>query len=139
MITRFIQAQKKTYGQALNEIHNGKKQSHWIWYIFPQLRELGISETSKYYGIANIQEAQEYYQNDYLRKNLLTICNELLNIKGQTITEIVGMDDVKVHSCITLFLQVDKDNKTFKNIIDKYYNGILDYNTINILEKQKQS
>ena len=139
MITRFIQAQRKTFGQALKEIHNGKKQSHWIWYIFPQLRELGISETSKYYGIANIQEAQEYYKNDYLKNNLLTICNELLNIKNKTITEIFGMDDIKVHSCITLFLQVDKDNKVFKDIIDKYYNGILDINTINILEEQKQS
>lgn len=132
-IERFIIAQKKDYEKALQEIKNGKKTSHWIWYIFPQLKGLGNSTTSTYYGINNIEEAREYYNNDYLRNNLLEICNALL-LLDNNIRNIFGYPDyLKVHSCVTLFEIVAKDEEVFKKIIDKFYNGKRDNNTINIL------
>jgi uncharacterized protein (DUF1810 family) len=132
-LKRFKDAQKKMYNQAYIEIKNGKKESHWIWYIFPQLEQLGYSNTAKYYGIKNLNEAKRYYKNDYLRNNLLNICQALLDIDNKTIKEIVGYDDVKVHSCITLFLQVDKNNTILLNVLKKYFNDVLDKNTLIIL------
>ena len=132
-IERFIIAQKRDYEKALQEIKNGKKTSHWIWYIFPQLKGLGNSTTSMYYGINNIEEAREYYNNDYLRNNLLEICNALL-LLDNNIRNIFGYPDyLKVHSCVTLFEMVAKDEIVFKKIIDKFYNGKRDNNTINLL------
>ena len=132
-IERFINAQKRDYEKALQEIKNGKKTSHWIWYIFPQLKGLGNSTTSMYYGINNIEEAREYYNNDYLRNNLLEICNALL-LLDNNIRNIFGYPDyLKVHSCVTLFEMVAKDEIIFKKIIDKFYNGKRDNNTINLL------
>ena len=132
-IERFIIAQNRDYEKALQEIKNGKKTSHWIWYIFPQLKGLGNSTTSMYYGINNIEEAREYYNNDYLRNNLLEICNALL-LLDNNIRNIFGYPDyLKVHSCVTLFEMVAKDEIVFKKIIDKFYNGKRDNNTINLL------
>ena len=132
-IERFIIAQNRDYEKALQEIKNGKKTSHWIWYIFPQLKGLGNSTTSMYYGINNIEEAREYYNNDYLRNNLLEICNALL-LLDNNIRNIFGYPDyLKVHSCVTLFEIVAKDEIVFKKIIDKFYNGKRDNNTINLL------
>ena len=91
-IDRFVQAQKNRvsgYKVALNEIRNGHKESHWIWYIFPQLKELGHSPTAQYYGIKNKQEAKEYLQNDLLRKNLIEISEELYK-QNDNIRKIVG-------------------------------------------------
>ena len=76
-LDRFIEAQKKNYNQALQEIKSGKKSSHWIWYIFPQLKGLGFSTMSEYYGIENIAEAKAYLNNEYLRNNLIQIAQAL--------------------------------------------------------------
>lgn len=134
-LKRFKDAQKEMYNQAYEEILSGKKTSHWIWYIFPQLEELGYSATAKYYGIKNLKEAKRYYKNKYLRENLLDICDALLRVQDKTIEEIVDWDDVKVHSCITLFLQVDKDNPILNKVLNKYFNGELDINTLEILKR----
>lgn len=133
-LNRFKKAQKKMYDQAYEEIINGKKVTHWIWYIFPQLEVLGYSETAKYYGIKNLKEAKRYYKNKYLRDNLLDICDALLRVEGKTIQQIVDWDDVKVHSCITLFLQVDKENPILNKVLIKYFDGMLDINTLNALK-----
>ena len=133
-LKRFKQAQKEMFEQAYEEILSGKKTSHWIWYIFPQLEELGHSSTAKYYGIKNLKEAKKYYKDDYLRDNLLDICDALLRVQGKTISEIVDWDDVKVHSCITLFLQVDKDSAILNGVLRKYFNGELDINTLEALK-----
>ena len=133
-LKRFKDAQKEMYNQAYEEILSGKKTSHWIWYIFPQLEQLGYSATSKYYGIKDLKEAKRYYKNKYLRENLLDICDALLRVQDKTIEEIVDWDDVKVHSCITLFLQVDKDNPILNKVLNKYFNGELDINTLEILK-----
>ena len=132
-LKRFKDAQNKMYNKAYAEIKNGKKVNHWIWYIFPQLEQLGVSSTSKYYGIKDLNEAKRYYKNYYLRNNLLNICQALLDVNDKTIDEIVGYDDIKVHSCITLFLQVDENNTILLNVLNKYFNNELDVNTLNVL------
>ena len=89
-LERFIKAQKEDSVMALKEIKNGRKRNHWIWYIFPQLKGLGTSAMAQYYGLENLEEAKEYYNNDYLRKNLLEITNALLSLDNTNIESILG-------------------------------------------------
>lgn len=135
LLSRFRKAQKEDYAMAYYEIKIAqKKTNHWIWYIFPQLEDLGYSATAKYYGLKNLKEAKKYYKNKRLRENLIGISKALLDIEGKDIVDIVGFIDAKkIQSCMTLFLEVDKDNEIFKAIIDKYYGGELDENTLNLL------
>ena len=136
-LQRFIDAQQKKYQTALTEIKQGKKQSHWIWYIFPQLEELGHSSTAKYYGIKNKQEAIEYLKNDTLRKNLIEISEELYK-QNDSIRKIVGYPDyLKVKSCMTLFSYIDPTINVFQKIIDKFYQGQPDEITLKLLQKNK--
>lgn len=134
-LDRFIIMQKKDYDIALKEIKNGKKQTHWIWYIFPQLKELGISSTSKYYGINDINEAKEYLNNNYLKNNLIEISTALCNLNNYNVHEIFGFpDELKVKSCMTLFYYANPNIKIFKDVIDKYYNGEFDQKTIDLIK-----
>lgn len=134
-LERFINAHEKNYKNALLEIKNGKKQTHWMWYIFPQIKGLGHSTTAKYYEIKSIEEAKAYLNNKYLKNHLIEISSELLKLKNNNITQILGTpDDLKLHSSMTLFSIIDKDNKVFKEVLNKFYNGIKDENTIQILK-----
>ena len=136
-IDKFIKAQEKDYELALNEIKSGKKRSHWIWYIFPQLSSLGFSSTAKYYGIKDLEEAKEYLENDILKSHLEEITNELLMLPSNDILSIVGYpDNLKINSCMTLFY-LASNNELYKKVIDKYYNSKMDENTIKLLEVQK--
>lgn len=133
-LDRFMEAQKRVFTIALKEIKNGKKESHWIWFIFPQLKELCQSKTSLYYGINGLEEATEYLNNPYLRKNLITITKTLLELDSNDPTLILGYpDNLKVRSCMTLFYYVDNSISVFKEVIDKYYNGEFDEVTLDIL------
>lgn len=133
-INRFIKAQEKDYANALREIKNGKKTSHWIWYIFPQLQGLGRSSISNYYGIKDLAEAKEYMNNDYLKNNLLEICQKLLLLNND-IKDIFGYPDyLKVQSCLTLFEIVSPEESVFREVLNKFYNGEIDSNTINLLK-----
>lgn len=133
-LERFITAQERDYDIALKEIQNGYKRSHWMWYIFPQLADLGYSATAKFYGIKNIEEADAYLKNEYLKTNLIEISNALYQI-NDNISNILGYpDDLKLKSCMTLFNYVDPTIEIFSKIIDKFYNGEKDLNTIKILE-----
>lgn len=133
-LDRFIKVQKINYNTALDEIRNGKKITHWMWYIFPQIKGLGYSETAKYYAIENIEEAKEYLNNEYLYNNIIEICNELLSIKSNNIVEIMGyIDSLKLCSSMTLFYLVDSSNNTFKQVLEKYYNGKFDERTLEIV------
>lgn len=135
-LDKFIEAQEVNYNQALKEIRNGKKLTHWTWYIFPQLKGLGTSNTANYYGIENLEEAKAYLKIDYLRHNLLEITQALLDLDSNP-TKVLGYpDDLKVKSCMTLFHYADPSITIFKEIIDKYYNGIFDTNTINLLDRR---
>ena len=133
-LERFIKAQEIYYSIALNEIKNGRKESHWIWFIFPQLKGFGSSYNSYYYGIDNKKEATEYYNNDYLRNNLIEITKALLDSNKGRIIDIVGYpDDLKIKSSMTLFYNIS-NNTIFKNVIDKYYNKEFDKKTLEMLK-----
>ena len=133
-IDRFIEAQERDYPVALKEIKSGHKQSHWIWYIFPQIKGLGYSETAQYYAIEDVEEAKAYLNNEYLHNNLVEICQELLKLKSNDIVDIMGYpDNLKLCSSMTLFSFVAPDEKIFEQVLDKYYDSKLDKKTLEIL------
>ena len=130
-INRFLEAQETTYQQALQEVKSGRKTSHWIWYIFPQIEGLGKSYASHYYGIEDIEEAKAYLQQPILKQRLLEISSALLEVEGKNSFEIFGtLDAIKVQSSMTLFHITNPEEEVFKQVLDKYYDGTLDENTI---------
>lgn len=132
-LQRFIDAQKNSYDQALKEIKIGCKVSHWMWYIFPQIKGLGHSSTAVYYAIDSLDEAKEYLQNPILNKRLFEISNALLELKNNNPVIILGYpDNLKLQSSMTLFYVASK-NKVFKQVIDKFYDGQFDKNTLRII------
>jgi uncharacterized protein (DUF1810 family) len=132
-IDRFIQPNEEDYEIALKEIKKGHKESHWIWYIYPQLRGLGQSYMSYYYEIKDLNEAKEYLNHPILGKRLIEITKTLLLLDIQNPIKIFGsIDAVKVKSCMTLFYLASK-NKLFMNVLEKFYNGRFCEKTIQIL------
>lgn len=137
-LTRFLDAQNQLYLTALSEIKSGQKQSHWMWFIFPQLKGLGRSETAKFYGINTIEEATAFLEHPVLGKHLVQISIELLNIDGRTANDIFGdPDDIKLRSSMTLFANVPNADPAFQNVIDKYFNSLQDKLTLELLLKNK--
>lgn len=133
-IDRFIKMQELYYEVALSEIKDGYKRTHWIWYIFPQLKGLGQSYNSEYYGLDSVDEVIEYMNNPYLRNNMIEICNELYKL-DDSIENIFGYPDyLKLNSCMTLFEYSISEEKIFGKIIDKFYNGKRDRVTLEMLE-----
>ena len=132
-LSKFIKAQKFNYKNALAEITHGQKTSHWIWFIFPQLKILGASPTAKYYGIEDLDEAKDYLSNEILRKNLLEISQALLDLKNNDIEFIMGssIDKKKLLSSMTLFHLAEPTCEIFTKIIEKYFGGTLDSKTVN--------
>lgn len=136
-LERFIEPQEQDYEQALKEIRNGRKVSHWIWYIFPQLRGLGKSYMSDYYGIRDLDEAKAFLQDPYLGKNLQEISEALLNLDNDNVTQIMGRpDDMKLKSSMTLFVCADPENAVFEKVLEKFYNGHKDGRTLKMLSKE---
>ena len=136
-LDRFISAQKEYYDIALKEIRNGEKRSHWMWFIFPQIKGLGETDISKYYAIESIDEAKAYLNNEDLSRNLIEITNAILDVKNKTAVEILGFPDYyKLRSSMTLFYEASK-NELFKRVVDKYYNSELDDLTLKILKKEE--
>ena len=135
-LERFILAQEKDYKKALLEIKSGYKKSHWIWYIFPQLQELGYSDFAKFYGIKSKEEAKAYLENAYLRKHLIEIAQELYKLEDN-ITNILGYpDDLKVKSSMTLFHAIDPSIPIFDEILKKFYHGEKDQQTLALLKRK---
>lgn len=133
-LDRFIQAQGHSYETALSEIKNGFKRTHWMWYIFPQLKELGRSSTAKYYGIEDLEEAKMYLAHPVLGTRLKEISEALLKLETNDPYRVMGdIDGLKLCSSMTLFAEVDGYDSVFGKVIDKYYNGNKDMNTIHIL------
>ena len=131
---RFIEAHERSYQTALREIQNGRKCSHWMWYIFPQIHGLGKSPTSQYYAIRDLEEAAAFLEDPFLGGNLQEICAELLKAKTDDPTEIFGKpDDQKLRSCMTLFAHVPGASIVFQQVLDKFYNGRQDMRTLKIL------
>lgn len=133
-ISRFMKAHQSDYQRALTEIKNGKKVSHWMWYIFPQLKGLGCSFTSEYYGIQDLDEAKAYLADPILGRHLIEICNALLSLDTNDATEVVGRpDDRKLKSSMTLFDAATESSDVFRLVLEKYYNGKKDYRTLEML------
>lgn len=133
-LQRFLDAQQGEYEQALAEVRNGRKYSHWIWYIFPQLKGLGMSYNSQYYGISGKEEAETYLAHPVLGERLREIASAFLQLKGKTAQEVFGsLDAMKVLSCMTLFNEVAPDD-LFQQVIDRYYQGKPDETTTKMLK-----
>lgn len=138
-LERFRRAQAADYAQALSEIRAGRKRSHWIWYIFPQIHGLGYSSTSRYYAIRNLEEAKEYLNDPVLGPHLLEISRALLDLETNDPHQVFGSpDDLKLLSCMTLFEQADPENEVFGQVIDKFYGGRRDKKTLKILQNEKE-
>lgn len=133
-LERFVKAQQHNYEIAKEELSRGRKESHWIWYIFPQLKGLGMSSTSNYFGIRDIEEAKEYYSHPILGKRLIELTKIVLNINTDGIHKIMpSPDDLKLRSSMTLFYAATGD-ELFMSVIDKYYDGQLDRKTLRLLK-----
>ena len=136
-LSRFLKAQENTFHVALSEIKSGRKRSHWMWYIFPQFKGLGFSETSKYYAINNLEEALDYLNHPILGERLKLITIELLALHEKNAYLIFGNpDDLKLKSSMTLFAAIDNsDENIFKLVLDKFFNGQCDYKTIRLINE----
>ena len=135
-IDRFLEPQKTSYTIALEEVRNGRKVSHWMWYIFPQLRGLGQSNVAWYYGIEDLSEAKAYLAHPVLGHRLREITQTALELSETDPTKIFGWpDNMKFRSCMTLFEQVSEDD-LFTKALDKFFGGQEDFMTLELL-KQK--
>lgn len=135
-LNRFIDAHLRDYPNALSEIKIGRKQSHWMWYIFPQIAGLGTTEISNYYSIQNIEEAKAYMEEPLLRSHLLEISEALLALDTNDANQIFGFpDDMKLKSSMTLFSEACPDVDIFQKVLNKFFNGIKDQKTVNLLKK----
>ena len=129
-LERFVVAQEQIYARALEEIRRGKKRSHWMWFIFPQLKELGRSATAQFYGIASNAEAQEYVRHPILGMRLKQCSQIVLEHRHKTAHEIFGSpDDMKLRSCMTLFALAAPGERVFTEVLDAFYPGDPDLRT----------
>lgn len=135
-LSRFINAQEGIYDTAINELKNGQKYSHWMWFIFPQINGLGRSNTAKYYSIKSLEEARQYLNHPTLGSRLVECTEALLAIEGRSITQIFTYpDDKKFKSSMTLFDLVSIPDSVFKKALDKYFNGCRDSRTLDKSDK----
>jgi len=133
-LNRFVLAQETDYAVALSEIKRGRKRSHWMWYIFPQLSGLGFSATSKRYSIKSVEEAVAYLCHPVLGRRLKECVEATLGNEGRSAHEIFGSpDDVKLQSCATLFACVSPNGSIFEQLLHKYFQGERDGNTLRLL------
>ncbi len=133
-LERFRRAQERDYEDALREIRGGRKRSHWIWYIFPQLQELGRSGTAQYYGLSGLDEARAYMADPVLAAHLLEISEALLALDSSDPRAVMGWpDDLKLCSCMTLFELAAPEQTVFARVLEKYYGGRRDSLTLRLL------
>ncbi|MBQ9949188.1 MAG: DUF1810 domain-containing protein [Clostridia bacterium] len=133
-LERFVVQHEVLYNTALREIKNGKKEEHWMWYIFPQLRGLGRRQRSYEYGIESLDEAVAFLQHPYLGSNLREITGELLKLETDNVYDVFEDPDVKkLCSCMTLFSYASADNADFLAVIDKFFKGRKDRLTCEML------
>jgi uncharacterized protein (DUF1810 family) len=133
-LARFVDAQRDRYDSALAEIARGRKRSHWMWYVFPQLAGLGASETSRKYAIQSLAEADAYLCHELLGPRLAACAEAALAVEGRSAREIFGSpDDLKLHSSATLFAQVSPAGSVFHRLLDKYFGGEPDEATLRLL------
>ena len=137
-LERYIKAQAPVYSRALGELKAGHKQSHWMWFIFPQIAGLGHSAMSERYAIQSLQEAQEYLVHPVLGARLRECCRTVLALDGKTAHEIFrSPDDLKFRSCLTLFARAAPDESLFDDLLVKYFGGQEDPATLELLVYQR--
>ena len=133
-LKRFISAQEHTYPNVIAELMRGRKTSHWIWYIFPQVSGLGSSAASETYSIKSLAEARGYLAHPLLGVRLKECTSLVLQLEGRSAQDIFGYPDcLKFRSSMTLFAAVADGNSTFRQALDKYYDGVEDKGTVKIL------
>lgn len=132
---RFVAAQEDVIADALAELHAGQKQSHWMWFVFPQLRGLGVSPTAHRFGIADLAEARAYLAHPLLGRRLFACTDIVLSIERRTLHQIFGSpDDMKFISSMTLFaLASENAQSAFRTALDRYGGGALDQRTVDLL------
>ena len=131
-LERFVVAQERMYPRALEEVKNGRKMTHWIWYIFPQLKGLGHSNNSQYYGLDGVEEARAYLAHPILGARLREITAVVLEA-DKDVEEIFGdIDTIKLRSCMTLFAEIADDDH-FAKVLEKYFEGEKDKKTLQLL------
>lgn len=135
-LTRYVDAQMGIFDSALAELKRGKKTGHWMWFIFPQIKGLGSSATSEYFGIHGREEAEDYLSDPILGKRLIECANTLVSINEVTAEDIFGYPDVlKLRSSMTLFESVSCENNVFSQVLEKYYQGQRDERTLELLDR----
>lgn len=135
-LSRFTEAHKRDYKIAYMEVKAGWKRSHWMWYIFPQIKGLGFSSTSEFYAIKSLEEAKAFLADDYLGGNLREICSVLLNARTNKAQNIFGtVDSLKLCSSMTLFYIASDGEDIFRNVLNKFFDGQADTKTLEILNK----
>jgi uncharacterized protein (DUF1810 family) len=133
-LDRFVEAHDRVYEAVLSELAMGEKTSHWMWFVFPQLRELGRSPIAKYFGIASKQEALDYWSHPVLGKRLLECIQLLLDQRNSDIHDILGSpDDLKFRCCLTLFAQVAKSEPAFDVALQRFFSAKADDATLKLL------
>ena len=138
-LNRFLPSQQTSYPTALEEIRSGQKSSHWMWYIFPQLRGLGQSHSAWYYGIEDLVEAKAYLDHPVLGQRLREITRAALELPESDPWQIFGWPDtMKFRSCLTLFAQVSDDD-LFIRTLDKFFRGQADLLTLDLLKQKGRS
>jgi uncharacterized protein (DUF1810 family) len=134
-LERFLKAQENVYEQALAEVKNGRKTSHWMWFIFPQVKGLGISETARYYSIENQKEAEDYLNHPILGKRLKEITTALLATGATDANKVFGYpDNLKLKSSMTLFASLPGSPSIFREVLEQFFNGQEDERTLALLD-----
>ena len=133
-LDRFLEAKQNDYETALSEMKLGRKRSHWMWYIFPQIAGLGFSKMSRYYAITDLEEAKEYLEHPILGARLKEISQSLLDLDSDAHAIFGSPDDLKLHSSMTVFAYMEPDdNSIFIKVLEKFFDGELDLNTMRII------
>jgi uncharacterized protein (DUF1810 family) len=133
-LERFIQAQDPIYAQVVSELRRGRKRGHWIWYIFPQLRGLGMSPTSQHFGISGLEEARAYLAHPLLGERLAECVEMILSHQGVSAESILGrLDALKFRSCLTLFAAAEPSQTVFAEALERFFGGTRDPLSLELL------
>ena len=135
-LNRFVDAQDGVYAQALAEIRSGRKRTHWMWFVFPQLKGLGASAMAQHFGISGLDEATAYLEHPVLGPRLVECVESLNSLPDQSASEIFGYpDDLKLRSCATLFASASSTGSVFERLLEKYFAGQRDERTLALLRE----
>jgi uncharacterized protein (DUF1810 family) len=139
-LERFLRAQGSVYQTALSELKGGRKRTHWMWFIFPQIDGLGYSATARRYAIKAEEEARQYLAHPVLGPRLRECAQAVVEIEGRSASEVFGYpDELKLKSSMTLFAAASQEQASvFRRVLDKYFGGEQDHKTLHLLERRRQ-